>query len=485
MRAAFFILLISTIVVIGCSRSFSQNPVAPAQPASMSPVNDNRHSWGIWDVLIDADHRSAEIVPLRGAEMHLNAVNLLETAPCKTCLTIGNIKITGPNQLQADITLIHPFPGLVKYTGFDVRGIFITQADFTFPSSGRKIALGDGVPRMLNPDGYTPLFNPTEFPPISPALFGYIAGKHATGGDLSANLNPFMAYRKDAPRRMFEAGGSETRTVQIYAPTGPIHFGYAVDACWYPAENVVDPVKDFPLSANCLEAYGISVAMPYSLPPFAGSTVPVEVTVFDHQGSDTISSVTVEAPDVFPGELTLSYSSSVGIDESLFTGTLTNQLGAGNGEYPILVRVCDTHADPHLGEIDAWQVEKMEVGLTKGWARTWGGPGDDHGYSVAVDNSGNVFVTGSFWDTVDFDPGPGVDNHSSDGPDNIFLSKFDSSGNFVWARTWGGKWPDRGYSVAVDGSGNAYVTGVFDFTADFDPGPGVDNHTSNGDWDVS
>ena len=236
---------------------------------------------------------------------------------------------------------------------------------------------------MLNPDGFTPDFNPTEYPYANPPALGYIDGKHATGGNLTATLNPFVAYRRDAPRRMFEAGSSDTRTVQIYAPTGPIHFGYAVDACWAPAGNVVDPVKDFPPEANCLEAYMISVGIDSKLPPQSGSTVPIDITVFDHQGNDTISSVTIEAPDLFSGEIPLSFATSVNDEESLFSGTIPNQLGAKDGEYQLLVRVKDTQGDMNLGRIDGWQVGKVEVGWTKGWARTWGGSGYDSGCSDA------------------------------------------------------------------------------------------------------
>jgi hypothetical protein len=115
------------------------------------------------------------------------------------------------------------------------------------------------------------------------------------------------------------------------------------------------------------------------------------------------------------------------------------------------------------------------------WARTWG---VGNGYGVVVDGSGNAYVTGWFYDTVDFDPGSEIDNHTSNGINDIFLSKCDSSGNYKWARTWGGSDGEEGKSVAVDGSGNPYVTGYFQLTVDFDPGSGVDNHTSNGDWDI-
>ena len=62
------------------------------------------------------------------------------------------------------IILNHPYPGNLKLTGFDVRGVFITGSDFMFPVSGRTVASGDGIAHLLNPDGYTSLFNPVEFP---------------------------------------------------------------------------------------------------------------------------------------------------------------------------------------------------------------------------------------------------------------------------------------------------------------------------------
>jgi hypothetical protein len=128
---------------------------------------------------------------------------------------------------------------------------------------------------------------------------------------------------------------------------------------------------------------------------------------------------------------------------------------------------------------------KFDSGGNFVWARTWGGTEYyDIGYEAAVDGSGNVYVTGCFQDTVDFDPGPDVDNHVSNGYVDTFLTKFDSSGNFIWARTWGGTGDDEGHSAAVDGSGNAYVTGLFMDDVDFDPGPGIDYHVSNGYYDI-
>src|SRR5438552_2041239 len=96
-----------------------------------------------------------------------------------------------------------------------------------------------------------------------------------------------------------------------------------------------------------------------------------------------------------------------------------------------------------------------------------GGPGDDQGTAIAVDAAGNVYATGGFSGTVDFDPGPGVFNLTSAGGYDAFVSKLDGAGNFVWARALGSS-TDDGNGIAVDGAGNVYTTGAFQGTADFD-----------------
>ncbi len=119
------------------------------------------------------------------------------------------------------------------------------------------------------------------------------------------------------------------------------------------------------------------------------------------------------------------------------------------------------------------------------WARTWGGSYSERGYEIAVDGSDNAYVTGEFHDTVDLDPGPGVDEHTASSSNaDIFLSKFDSNGDFQWGRTWGGSYIETSDGTAIDGNGYVYVTGVFYGTVNFDPGPGVDEHTSNGGKDI-
>lgn len=121
------------------------------------------------------------------------------------------------------------------------------------------------------------------------------------------------------------------------------------------------------------------------------------------------------------------------------------------------------------------------------WAKSIGGESYDYGNAIAVHpTDGSVYTTGSFSEIVDFDPGVGVFNLTSVGLENMFISKLDSAGNFVWAKAIGGVSNVSGQSTALDpaGSGGVYTTGYFGGTADFDPGPGIFNLTATGGSDI-
>ena len=110
---------------------------------------------------------------------------------------------------------------------------------------------------------------------------------------------------------------------------------------------------------------------------------------------------------------------------------------------------------------------------TFGWAKQLGGTTSDVCRDIATDAAGNVYSTGSFQGTVDFDPGAGTANLTSAGASDIYISKFDAAGNYVWALGIGGTTGDEGNGIALDASGNIYLTGYFHGTVDFDPGAGV------------
>ena len=349
---AIAILLIAFLLVPSCQHS-GGNPLVPTignHPIQAVDRTPSRVLFGLWTVDISADHSSMTVSPDRTLDMHLNATRLLEKTACTNCLSISNVHVLPNNELSADLTIKHPFPGKDQYTAFDVRGILVSDADYTFPVSGRKVAWGDNLLKLLNADGYTPLFNPTEFPESGPgpALFKYITGKYSMGTGFTSTLNPYLGYSEDQPRRIFTAGTSQTRKVLLHVPAGALKFGYAVDGCWVPVASVTDPLVDFPTTANCNEAYQIKANAGLILPG-TGNSAQVQVEVFDHQGIDTISSVTIEAPDLFSSEISLAFSTATGDESYLFSGLVSNEKGVDIGNYPLLVKVSDNQSDPNSG----------------------------------------------------------------------------------------------------------------------------------------
>ncbi|MCE3226133.1 MAG: hypothetical protein K0S32_684 [Bacteroidetes bacterium] len=126
------------------------------------------------------------------------------------------------------------------------------------------------------------------------------------------------------------------------------------------------------------------------------------------------------------------------------------------------------------GSIEVF-VLKLDASGNFVWGKSMGGGFDDNATAMCIDGSGNVYTTGTFESTMDFDPGPGsyqmTPTESSWG--DIFVSKLDANGNFVWAVKFGGTGQDLPNSICLDAALNIYVTGFFRGTADFDPGAGT------------
>ncbi|MBK7667488.1 MAG: T9SS type A sorting domain-containing protein [Sphingobacteriaceae bacterium] len=116
-------------------------------------------------------------------------------------------------------------------------------------------------------------------------------------------------------------------------------------------------------------------------------------------------------------------------------------------------------------------VSKLDVTGNFVWAKSWGAAtGTSSGNGLALDAAGNVYTTGSFEMFVDFDPGPGNANLIASNSD-IFISKLDNAGNYVWAKALSGSMNEIGTAINVDAIGNVYTTGYFNGTVDFDPSP--------------
>ncbi len=125
-----------------------------------------------------------------------------------------------------------------------------------------------------------------------------------------------------------------------------------------------------------------------------------------------------------------------------------------------------------IGSSDVF-IQKLDDSGNFLWAKNVGGIKPDFGLDATVDEIGNIYITGRFHETVDFDPGPEVFNLSATGDWDIFMQKLDADGTFLWAIQIGGANSDSCNSIAVDKSENVYATGFFTREVDFDPGPGT------------
>ena len=129
-----------------------------------------------------------------------------------------------------------------------------------------------------------------------------------------------------------------------------------------------------------------------------------------------------------------------------------------------------------------FSISLQSQNVNVGWALSVGASGYDYGYSMTMDNEGNLYILGVFELTVDFDPGDDVYNvTSSIGGKDLYIQKLNSDGNFQWVKTVGGAWANFiGTDITLDSLGNIIVTGLFNGTADFNPGTDSLFYSSNG-----
>jgi hypothetical protein len=108
--------------------------------------------------------------------------------------------------------------------------------------------------------------------------------------------------------------------------------------------------------------------------------------------------------------------------------------------------------------------------------------GGSQSQGIAVDNSGSIYITGQFAGSVTF----GSTTLVSAGSNDIFIVKYDSGGNVVWARRAGGTSVDYGHAIAVSGAGEVYVMGYFMGTSNFNnpSAPGSNEIISAGSDDI-
>jgi hypothetical protein len=137
----------------------------------------------------------------------------------------------------------------------------------------------------------------------------------------------------------------------------------------------------------------------------------------------------------------------------------------------------------HGGYNDLFVTKLNSLGTALIYSTFIGGSSNDYGNAIALDGSGNAYVTG--WTTSgDYDITTGAFQTTYGGNDDVFVTKLNSAGTgLIYSTYIGGSGPDYGNAIAIDGSGNAYFTGRTTST-DYDITSGAFQTTIGGQSDV-
>lgn len=115
---------------------------------------------------------------------------------------------------------------------------------------------------------------------------------------------------------------------------------------------------------------------------------------------------------------------------------------------------------------------KMDASENVLWVKTLIGNSAEYGFSIEFDETGNVYLAGAYFETVDFDPGPDEYNLTAVGLRDAFLLKLDTDGNFIWVKTIGAAASESVIDFIIDENGNITLLVFYQVSADFDPGVG-------------
>jgi len=364
----------------------STTPRNQAGDASSSQGGQNRHTWGVWLMHVNADHTVIEPEPLRNANFHLNITGYLEWppgTPGQNLLRIVSASWSEFDTLLVDIRLIHPFVSKPFLTGRDVRGIAILPAEKIFPATTVIDAEGDvnqiyASRRLLNADGYTTLWNRwTAEEVYYPQILGYIRGELATSDEfyIQGNLHGYRNFWTDTREHIFESGQSATRTYEFDFPPGPLTFAYAVDVSWAPPlKNFdIDIIEDFAPSANCPEPFQISTSVTSNSLTRTSGSATVQFDVSDWQDPTVFSHVHVEAPDLFYGTidpgLPVSFPDANTARYEVLVPNSKGNAVTTNGGSDLLIVVEDVENSTVNPDLTAYQIVKIPVADVPGFWR--------------------------------------------------------------------------------------------------------------------
>lgn len=327
-----------------------------------------RALWFYDEIYLDPTTFEYEILNNRSVTGHWNARSWLEDSPCSNCLKIIKFMPSGNGTVLIDAQINHPFKA-INLTGFDVRGIAIFNGSHTFPVMGLTApdrTKGDG--EIINPDGYTALYNSTTIGKGINGLQGYSKGKLATPIAPNSKLNGYKRFTSlgtNNTRNAFFANDSVIVSYEIDMPNSPIILGYAVDANWAPptTQPVTNPITDFPPEANAPEPWKVVVnetPIGEGLTNEGGSTIlNIDVYSFNSVAFD----VEAECPSLFQGSVKVDTPVTSGSGYSSFHIEISNTKLASPGVYKALI-AAKNKVNPTVPEwidLNAYQIYAVNV----------------------------------------------------------------------------------------------------------------------------
>jgi len=392
-----YLMLFVLWAVSACSSGTSVDPVSTQLPGtqdlttpSISQSHSGHHLAGYYEVSIDPVGLTADVVPVRSLDWHLNAVKFLEPPNGEPLLSFTNIVVSGGNIVSLDVIMEHPFGNEDQFAAFDVKGILIGPGDTVDSVDGSCLWAGGtyGL-KLLNADGYTRWWNPTDFPDNN-TVFSYyegMFGKQVTETELDSTicgykvfasaLEPYddlthlIQYQVSDPfgRSVFRNGDTVARHYIMQFPLdqyGNIDwaFNYAVDVShtmpsgWTPGGDIEIP-GSFPAVANQPEPFIVDVQVPYSnvymtSEGCTGGTINMDIRISDWQAlienspiPDQIESVQITSPTLFPGTREPGLVSPGSIDEpwAQYSIVLDGLEPDSIYNQQLFIKVVSTHGD--------------------------------------------------------------------------------------------------------------------------------------------
>jgi len=366
--------LLGTFVAMGCS-SGGGNPMAPTTSPELTSGTPNHgasaaqtHLWGYWDVYIDIENQTVEAVDNRSVMFAANVVTFLNSKGGLAFNIIETPVEADWIDVDIDVSLTHPLPGLPMYDGYDVKGVFCSNASGSLEYGGGLDVAMFGTDQFMfddpddddggGPDGYTRWFNQPEF--STPGVLGYTNGKFASKNYTSNSVvNPYKYFadglgsdedlwswlgsNTDSYGR-FASGSTNTRNYYLRFPndTG-VNYGYAVVASW----KGEDLDLDHPAPAPEATAADVKVtdAIYYVDNSDWGGDLILDMSFWGWDGSQP-STVYVES-DVIGGlvELDAAQMMPVGGDENFstyhFEMTTTEVTGTEGNEFWVIAEYPD------------------------------------------------------------------------------------------------------------------------------------------------